>query len=113
MWRSWIGITPIVPEDWRFNYLRDRLFPFQTATDSRRIKELLRFPKPIPTRILPHPNMSCKMMTGKEETVPGDNLWIGGNVIVLPGVPLGDNAVIGGYLHLSNTVFLVALLCPG
>ncbi len=25
----------------------------------------------------------------------GDNVWIGGNVIVLPGVTIGDNTVIG------------------
>lgn len=26
----------------------------------------------------------------------GNNVWIGGNVVVLPGVTIGDNAVIGG-----------------
>ena len=25
----------------------------------------------------------------------GDNVWIGGNVVILPGVTIGDNAVIG------------------
>ena len=25
----------------------------------------------------------------------GDNVWIGGNVVVLPGVKIGDNCVIG------------------
>ena len=25
----------------------------------------------------------------------GDNVWLGGGVIVLPGVTIGDNAVIG------------------
>lgn len=25
----------------------------------------------------------------------GNNVWIGGNVVVLPGVTIGDNAVIG------------------
>ena len=25
----------------------------------------------------------------------GNNVWIGGNVIVLPGVKIGDNAVVG------------------
>ncbi|MCI8508878.1 MAG: hypothetical protein HFJ06_09995 [Lachnospiraceae bacterium] len=34
----------------------------------------------------------------------GDNLWIGGNVIVLPGVPLGDNAVIGGGIVVTKNI---------
>ena len=25
----------------------------------------------------------------------GDNVWLGGGVIVLPGVTIGDNAVVG------------------
>ena len=25
----------------------------------------------------------------------GNNVWFGGNVVVLPGVTIGDNAVIG------------------
>ena len=25
----------------------------------------------------------------------GNNVWIGGNVVVLPGVTIGDNVVIG------------------
>ena len=25
----------------------------------------------------------------------GDNVWIGGNIVVLPGVPIGNNCVIG------------------
>ena len=31
---------------------------------------------------------------GKEVTI-GDNVWIGGNTVVCPGVRIGDNAVIG------------------
>lgn len=26
----------------------------------------------------------------------GDNVWLGGNVVIMPGVHIGDNAVIGG-----------------
>ncbi|MDO5411231.1 MAG: sugar O-acetyltransferase [Lachnospiraceae bacterium] len=26
----------------------------------------------------------------------GDNVWIGGNVVIMPGVTIGDNVVIGG-----------------
>lgn len=29
------------------------------------------------------------------EVVIGDNVWIGGNTVILPGVHIGDNAVIG------------------
>ena len=25
----------------------------------------------------------------------GDNVWIGGNAVILPGVTLGDNVVVG------------------
>jgi acetyltransferase-like isoleucine patch superfamily enzyme len=25
----------------------------------------------------------------------GDNVWLGGNVVILPGVTIGDNSVIG------------------
>ena len=35
---------------------------------------------------------------GLEYTKPikvGNNAWIGGNVVVLPGVTIGDNVVIG------------------
>ena len=35
---------------------------------------------------------------GLEYTKPikvGNNVWIGGNVVVLPGVTIGDNVVIG------------------
>ena len=31
---------------------------------------------------------------GKEVTI-GDNCWIGGNVVICPGVHIGDNVVIG------------------
>lgn len=29
------------------------------------------------------------------EVIIGDNVWIGGNTVILPGVHIGDNAVIG------------------
>ena len=35
---------------------------------------------------------------GFEQAKPitiGDNVWIGGNVVVLPGVTIGNNSVIG------------------
>ena len=39
---------------------------------------------------------------GFEQAKPitiGDNVWIGGNVIVLPGVKIGSNCTIGAGRH--------------
>jgi acetyltransferase-like isoleucine patch superfamily enzyme len=33
--------------------------------------------------------------TRAERVVIGENVWIGGNTIILPGITIGDNAVIG------------------
>ena len=30
-----------------------------------------------------------------EDVVIGDNVWLGGNVVVCPGVTIGDNTIIG------------------
>lgn len=32
---------------------------------------------------------------GQEEVTIGDNVWIGGNSVICPGVHIGDNVVIG------------------
>lgn len=45
-----------------------------------------------------HPLHPISRNSGYEYGIPitiGNNVWIGGNVIVLPGVTIGDNAVIG------------------
>ena len=45
-----------------------------------------------------HPLKASERITGKEMAKPitiGDNVWIGGNVVVLPGVTIGNNSVIG------------------
>ncbi|WP_349668856.1 sugar O-acetyltransferase [Lacrimispora sp.] len=45
-----------------------------------------------------HPIHPDTRNTGYEYGIPitiGDNVWIGGNVIILPGVKIGDNVVIG------------------
>lgn len=45
-----------------------------------------------------HPLDVEKRNKGLEYAKPievGDNVWIGGNVVVLPGVKIGDNCVIG------------------
>jgi len=45
-----------------------------------------------------HPIHPDTRNTGYEYGIPitiGDNVWIGGNVVILPGVTIGDNVVIG------------------
>lgn len=45
-----------------------------------------------------HPMEVVKRNAGYEMAKPitvGDNVWLGGNVIVLPGVTIGSNSVIG------------------
>lgn len=45
-----------------------------------------------------HPNHPDTRNTGYEYGIPitiGDNVWIGGNVVILPGVTIGNNVVIG------------------
>ncbi|RYG64550.1 sugar O-acetyltransferase [bacterium] len=45
-----------------------------------------------------HPLSPEERLTGRELAAPitiGNNVWIGGNAIVLPGVTIGDNSVIG------------------
>ncbi len=45
-----------------------------------------------------HPFDPIQRNAGLEYAKPitvGNNVWIGGNVVVLPGVSIGDNAVIG------------------
>ncbi len=45
-----------------------------------------------------HPLDADLRNEGWEQTKPitiGDNVWIGGNVVILPGVTIGDNVVVG------------------
>lgn len=45
-----------------------------------------------------HPAHPDSRNTGYEYGIPitiGDNVWIGGNVVILPGVNIGNNVVIG------------------
>ncbi|MBQ7705464.1 MAG: sugar O-acetyltransferase [Selenomonadaceae bacterium] len=45
-----------------------------------------------------HPLDVAKRNAGFEQAKPitiGDNVWLGGNVVVLPGVTIGSNSVIG------------------
>ena len=45
-----------------------------------------------------HPLDAAERKTGLEYAKPirvGDNVWLGGHVVVLPGVCIGDNTVIG------------------
>ena len=46
-----------------------------------------------------HPLDVAQRNAGLEYSLPirvGNNVWIGGNVCVMPGVTIGDNTVIGG-----------------
>lgn len=42
-----------------------------------------------------HPVSRNSMYEYGKEVVIGDNVWIGGNTVICPGVHIGDNAVIG------------------
>ena len=45
-----------------------------------------------------HPLSPSERNTGVEWARPiriGDNVWIGGSATILPGVSIGDNAVVG------------------
>lgn len=45
-----------------------------------------------------HPIGHKSRLTGKEYALPvsiGDNVWVGGNAVILPGVTIGENSVIG------------------
>lgn len=45
-----------------------------------------------------HPMQAAERATGVELTAPvhiGNNVWLGGGVIVCPGVTIGDNTVVG------------------
>lgn len=45
-----------------------------------------------------HPLHPDSRNSGYEYGIPvtiGNNVWLGGNVVILPGVTIGDNAVIG------------------
>jgi acetyltransferase-like isoleucine patch superfamily enzyme len=44
----------------------------------------------------------------------GDNVWIGGNTVILPGVTIGDNAVIGAGSIVGKDVpaIMIAVAIP-
>lgn len=41
------------------------------------------------------PALRREKLEAAESIVIGDNVWLGGGVIVLPGVTIGENSVIG------------------
>lgn len=54
-----------------------------------------------------HPIHPDTRNTGYEYGIPitiGDNVWIGGNVVILPGVTIGDNVVIGAGSVVSKDI---------
>ena len=45
-----------------------------------------------------HPVLPSERLKGPELATPvtiGDNVWIGGNVVICPGVSIGENTTIG------------------
>lgn len=54
-----------------------------------------------------HPIHPESRNTGYENGIPitiGDNVWIGGNVVILPGVMIGNNVVIGAGSVVSKDI---------
>lgn len=54
-----------------------------------------------------HPVHPDSRNTGYEYGIPvtiGDNVWLGGNVVVLPGVTIGNNVVIGAGSVVSKDI---------
>ncbi len=54
-----------------------------------------------------HPIHPDTRNTGYEYGIPitiGDNVWIGGNVVILPGVTIGNNVVIGAGSVVSKDI---------
>ena len=54
-----------------------------------------------------HPIHPESRNTGYEYGIPitiGDNVWIGGNVVILPGVTIGNNVVIGAGSVVSKDI---------
>lgn len=54
-----------------------------------------------------HPIHPDSRNSGYEYGIPitiGDNVWIGGNVVILPGVTIGNNAVIGAGSVVSKDI---------
>ncbi|MDD4150740.1 MAG: DapH/DapD/GlmU-related protein, partial [Bacteroidales bacterium] len=39
-----------------------------------------------------------------EPVIIGDNVWVGSNVTILPGVSIGDNVVIGAGTVVTKTI---------
>lgn len=42
-----------------------------------------------------HNLLDFKILEGPEEVIIGDDCWVGANVVILPGVELGEHTVVG------------------
>ncbi len=51
-----------------------------------------------------HPSLRAKGYEYGKEVIIGDNVWIGGNAIILPGVKVGSNSVIGAGSVVSKDI---------
>lgn len=51
-----------------------------------------------------HPQSRNSMYEFGVEVTIGDNVWIGGNTVILPGVHIGDNVVIGAGSVVSKDI---------
>lgn len=49
-----------------------------------------------------HP--SCRPLTSKGEVVIGNNVWLGANVCVMPGVKIGDGAIVAANSVVTHDV---------
>ena len=49
----------------------------------------------MPTPHAPIDSVAGDDRTNRERMLAGDNVWLGGGVIVCPGVTIGDKSVIG------------------
>lgn len=46
-------------------------------------------------RIVYHDDGTGAYLTSSKPVIIGDNVWVGGNTVIMPGVTIGDNVTIG------------------
>jgi acetyltransferase-like isoleucine patch superfamily enzyme len=53
--------------------------------------------------LIPGMPISSERMYSKDVTI-GDHVWVGANVVILPGVSIGDNSVVGSSAVVTKNV---------